>query len=403
MVQATPTGKDELKALLAVLTRSVNAIVEAEAPLPSLYDTTPAPPTLSKDSAIAVGAAAQIKTLLEGPLASWSHTLAFHVSSALRVVIEAHVVETIRESGKPEGLPVSEIAKSSAIDPAKLERILRLLAAHHIFVETSVGVFANNRVSVGFDTGRSVADLKAFVRFYLPVCVEDIMKGSPFVADLLLDPKTSHDYSPARNSIGSFDFRGLKDGAVVVDVGGGTGAVSLILAREVPQIKLVLQDRPEVINGETKAVWEKEEGEALSSGRVTLKAHDFFTPQPVQGADVYFLRAIIHDWPNAEAIMILKHLSAAATESTKLVLIEHIIEPLSWPHGAAPPELYPLLPSLGSTMEYLLDSQMMIGLNAQERRVEQYEELASASGWTLEKVYRGGKGCWDQMVFVKSK
>jgi hypothetical protein len=37
----------------------------------------------------------------------------------MRVAIEAHVVETLREAGG-EGLHVDEIAKSSAIDPAKL-------------------------------------------------------------------------------------------------------------------------------------------------------------------------------------------------------------------------------------------------------------------------------------------
>lgn len=111
----------------------------------------------------------------------------YHVPACLRVAIEAHVVETLREADG-QGLHVNEIAKSSAIDPAKLgafrfprptsvgasqgsrsfdsesaARVLRLLAAYHIFRETSPDVFANNRTSVGLDTGKSVKDLKAYV------------------------------------------------------------------------------------------------------------------------------------------------------------------------------------------------------------------------------------------------
>lgn len=54
-------------------------------------------------------------------------------------------------------------------------------------------------------------------------------------------------------SIG-FDFRKLSGNAKVVDVGSGVGAVSFALAKAHPHLNLILQDRPEVINGAAKAV-----------------------------------------------------------------------------------------------------------------------------------------------------
>ena len=53
--------------------------------------------------------------------------------------------------------------------------------------------------------------------------------------------------------------------------------------------------------------------------------HDFFTSQPITNAAVFFLRVILHDWPDAHARMILLKLREAATEHTKLVLADFVL------------------------------------------------------------------------------
>ncbi|KAI9429480.1 hypothetical protein BJY52DRAFT_1345215, partial [Lactarius psammicola] len=57
------------------------------------------------------------------------------------------------------GLHAREIAKPMGVHPAKLARILRLLATNHIFIEVSPDVFANNRLSTVLDTGKPVEEL----------------------------------------------------------------------------------------------------------------------------------------------------------------------------------------------------------------------------------------------------
>jgi O-methyltransferase domain len=53
--------------------------------------------------------------------------------------------------------------------------------------------------------------------------------------------------------------------------------------------------------------------------------HDFFTTQPIKNAAVFFLRVIMHDWPDSRARMILLKLREAATEQTKLVLADFVL------------------------------------------------------------------------------
>ncbi|XXG98966.1 hypothetical protein Hte_005299 [Hypoxylon texense] len=72
--------------------------------------------------------------------------------------------------------------------------------------------------------------------------------------------------------------------------GGGTGQILQGFRSDVPQYtgRLVLQEIPEVI------VAAAEKG-VSADGRIELRVHDFFTPQPVRGARAYFMRSVLHD------------------------------------------------------------------------------------------------------------
>ncbi|GAA5864130.1 hypothetical protein JCM8547_005145 [Rhodosporidiobolus lusitaniae] len=421
------SGIKQLVALRDELSTAIDRISQSEDPLPALssLDLPFLPPSPAVLEATTV--TRELLALLLGVTAPLDKTMGFHLSSALRVVIEAHVVETLREAkeGKKDGLHVEEIAKSSNIDPAKLARILRLLAAHWIFVEKEPDVFTLNRPALFLDTGKSVEELNSTKDWYTGTngfaalvahTVDDVMKGSAILTETLLDKETGHSYKPehAASVRGTgmqepiwaywaqpgnkhlaarfgaamlatrlfagegLGFQDLPKNATLVDVGSGVGSAALLIAKSAPQIKLVLQDRPEVIIGEAQKVWQKEAPEDINSGRVQLTVHDFFKPQPVKNADVYFLRAVIHDWPDDLAIPILRHLRDAASRSSKLILMEQPIDHIP-PSGR-----------VANLNPYSIDQQMLVAINAMERTAEQYAALALKAGWQIKKVWKTG-------------
>lgn len=156
------------------------------------------------------------------------------------------------------------------------------------------------------------------------------------------------------NQLAGFDWSSLPAGSTVVDVGGGIGSTSMVLAlaAECEALQFVVQDR-EVVVGMGKKVrlacsvcpfysYGKVDkahctGLACSApGTTRIRAravprslplrslvekvtnppavHDFFTPQPIKHASVFLLRVILHDWPDAFARRILMRLREAARE-----------------------------------------------------------------------------------------
>ena len=96
-------------------------------------------------------------------------------------------------------------------------------------------------------------------------------------------------------------------------------------------------------------------------------AHDMFSPQPVQDASIFIVRAVMHDWSDEYCIKILSQLRAAATPTTQLVVIDNIIpyacddstQSLDIPgaRDIRPDAPAPLLPNFGAArlMTYYID------------------------------------------------
>jgi len=105
-------------------------------------------------------------------------------------------------------------------------------------------------------------------------------------------------------------------------------------------------------------------------------SHDFFTPQPIKGARIYYLRFILHDWPDDRCRVILQHLKSAMEPGySKLLLNEAVLtdQQASWQHTS-------------------LDIHMMALAASQERTETQWRELISSAGLRITGIWGKGKG-----------
>lgn len=104
----------------------------------------------------------------------------------------------------------------------------------------------------------------------------------------------------------------------IVYIGGSTGHVSIYLSRKFPHLNFLVQDLASTILSTPDLPPDVKE-------RVSLVEHDMFTSQPMLGADVYFLRFVMHDWPDFCCIRILQNPIPALKKGAKVVIQLHLL------------------------------------------------------------------------------
>lgn len=142
-----------------------------------------------------------------------------------------------------------------------------------------------------------------------------------------------------------------------MQIGGSTGHVSFELATVHRKLKCIVQDRSNL-----EASFNAARPAALAD-RVSFQVHDFFTPEPVRGADVYLFKVVLHNWADSNAIKILRQVVPVMKASSRILIMEFVIPPT----GAAPLSIVRLMSAL--------DIQMLTALNSRERTAEDWAAL----------------------------
>lgn len=159
---------------------------------------------------------------------------------------------------------------------------------------------------------------------------------------------------PFKEQLGS--FRGE---TVLVDVGGGFGHQCLELLGAFPELKdkLVLQELEQTL------------AHAPPLDGINTEVHDFFTPETVKNAKFYYLRQILHDWPEEASIAILTHIKDAMGPESQL-LIDEAVVPNSGAHEQAT----------------TVDMIMMSSLGSLERTVDDWTDLLTKAGFKILRI-----------------
>lgn len=132
-------------------------------------------------------------------------------------------------------------------------------------------------------------------------------------------------------------------------------------------MEIVVQDL-----GEVKPEFERNVPSELTD-RVKFIEHSFFDPQPTT-ADIYLLKMILHDWPDAECIKILRNLVPVLKPGAKILLIEYI-------GGAGEEEHEQDESSPRSLKQYgtATDLRLMAIFNGKERPISAWKAIFEAA------------------------
>ncbi|KAJ4363369.1 hypothetical protein N0V83_009661 [Neocucurbitaria cava] len=321
----------------------------------------------------------------------------------LRLCVDLDLVDIALAHGGP--ISLSEFAEKSKTDPDLLQRILRVLVPLGIFTEPSAGTYGTTPFAPVF---ASPSPFKSTITHISHLYHSVASMPEYFAQNGYQNPKDAYDapFQLAHNCKGEtyFDYiarpgnerlskafnvtmemqktkaeesfvpvypaeERLKNDdperVLLVDVGGGVGHQVSRFKERYPQLpgKLVLEDLPQVVD--TAVDLPKS---------ITKIGHDFFKPQPdyVEGAKAFFLRMILHDWPEKQARLILSNIVDIMADDS-VVLIHEV-----------------LLPETGvSHFEAKMDWHML-NMGACERTEKQWAALADSVGLEIKAIWMEG-------------
>ncbi len=168
--------------------------------------------------------------------------------------------------------------------------------------------------------------------------------------------------SRALGLLSAYDFTGIR---TITDVGGGNGTLASELLSRYPDVSVTVFDLGNVIT-EAHANSECR----LYNDRYKLVAGDFFRDPLPEGADIYILSNIIHDWEDKKAREILKSCFCAMRADSRLLIIEELL----------PGKVTDAPASIAA------DFSMMLLTGGCERNLEQYKKILSSSGLEITRV-----------------
>ncbi|KAE8347522.1 S-adenosyl-L-methionine-dependent methyltransferase [Aspergillus arachidicola] len=349
-----------------------------------------------------IDATKQLRDLVIGPkdTIKWmimnDHTLA----ASLHAISHFKVPQAVPLHGS---ISFSALAAAVGLPEVDVGRFVRRTAINHIFVESSPGYVSHTAASALIATDPQMQALVAHMSeeaFPASAKVVEALEkcpgsgepgdspftlafGSSFFERKAAQPETLQRFGLAMSSWSEgdgtqqmrngYDWGSLPAGAKIVDVGGAAGHISLAIAENFPGLEFVIEDQSPLAGQAEKLIASAPKSVAE---RVKFLPHDFFQPQPVttQGADLYIMRYILHDWSDYYAKKILHQIFGAMKKDSKLIIADAVMPPAGF------------LPRCQEEVLRSFDISMLAQLNSQERTLSMWEQLINEAGGGIWKI-----------------
>jgi len=305
----------------------------------------------------------------------------YQVSQAVHVAATLGLSDLLADGPRS----VAELAGATRTDARSLRRLMRGLVAVGLYDDIGDDRFANTELGDAFrnDAPRSVAGWARFVgrpfHWQAYASLEHSVRTGetgfaavhgrslwgylaehPDEQNVFDDAMTALSRAVADSVVDAYDFGRF---ATVVDVGGGRGLLLSAVLSRYPSVEGVLFDRPDVAAGAQQLL-----AAAGVAQRCKVIGGSFFESVPA-GADAYVLKAVIHDWSDAESVEILRTCRRAMPETGRLLLVEQLLDLSPDPVRTA-----------------LSDLTMLVVAGGQERTTDEYRSLLSAAGFDLTRT-----------------
>ncbi|KAK8103563.1 uncharacterized protein PG998_010596 [Apiospora kogelbergensis] len=337
---------------------------------------------------------------------------------ALGVIVTFDIPNLVPEEGS---VSYAELSSLCGLDEDRLTRILRYVMINHIFREAPAGRVRHTPQSAHLAQSPAFCDfLRTIAAVFLPACAAvpaalarwprtrattEAAHGAARRTDAAFYDWLDRDENAAlrRNfdrgmegisragqrlqdtDLRAYPWGALPAAAAVVDVGGFGD-----LAAAYPSFSIVVQDLPRVIRQTME-----DQKNASGPESVTYQAHNCFDEQPVKNADVYFMRHVFHNHPDAECIKILTALLPALKPGSRVLVSEYIVPPAAELSGGLSTKAMSPFFILSPTPKNLLDQTLLTNFalssslprnrqmdlltmalfNAKERTKEEYSRL----------------------------
>ncbi|PYI29530.1 sterigmatocystin 8-O-methyltransferase precursor [Aspergillus indologenus CBS 114.80] len=345
-----------------------------------------------------------------------------HQAMVLRLAVDLGLFDAIAQQGGTA--TTAQLAESTGGDELLVSRIMRFLAAINIFEELGPSTYKTTPLAAAYTSQSPLSAIVIHATYTLVTMSQlpayyaetawkspDDATNGPFqhthrTTQTFFEHLGDHPHlQQAFNAVMSLDFRRSSSAkqwfelypvesklfpatataddnsnrATLVDVGGSQGKDLLALSQHLsatqspptsdptltqPQPNLILQDLPAVIASIPESV------STTFPGCITLQPHNFFDEQPVRHARAYFLRTVLHDWPDRQALQILGRLRDAMAEDSVLLVNEGVV-----------PE------TRAGLMAVQTDFIMMCNYGALERTKAQWVDLLERGGFEVCGVY----------------
>jgi SAM-dependent methyltransferase len=162
----------------------------------------------------------------------------------------------------------------------------------------------------------------------------------------------------------TYDFSPFR---TVVDVGGGNGALLIVILNANPKLNGVVFDMPGAAERATKNI-----ADSRLADRCKAVGGDFFEKVP-SGGDAYLLKHVIHDWDDERAVKILESCRRAMPPSGKLLIVE----------GVYPERIDQSLDARGAAAN---DVNMLVNTGGRQRSETEFRALYEAAGFALTRI-----------------